>query len=159
MNRLSVWGKGEKIPRRGKGKGVFSPLLVIFSPFPQTDSLFLFPLLEMFSPFPQTESLFTGYHFLNKTIDMCLREIIFTLKLIVCPELLFADQAPAVQKVNNTIYHLNNHGLVYITTCSDRLSTPYSEEQKRRSARLPSVLPDIIFLLYLWDKHCPLELW
>ena len=89
MNRLSVWGKGEKIPRSGKGKGVFSPLLVIFSPF------------------PQTESLFTGYHFLNKTIDMCLREIIFTLKLIVCPELLFADHTPVVQKVNNTIHWIN----------------------------------------------------
>ena len=107
MNRLSVWGKGEKIPMRGKGKGLFSPLLVIFSPFPQTDSLFLFPLLEIFSPFPQTESLFTGYHFLNKTIDMCSREIIFTLKLIVCPELLFADHTPVVQKVNNTIHGIN----------------------------------------------------
>ena len=31
MNRLSVWGKGEKIARRGKGKGE--------PPFPQTCSL------------------------------------------------------------------------------------------------------------------------
>ena len=31
VNRLSVWGKGEKIARRGKGKGE--------PPFPQTCSL------------------------------------------------------------------------------------------------------------------------
>ena len=112
---LSLWTGclfGERVKKsRGEGsERVFFPLsLWFFSPFPQTDSLFLFPLLEILSPFPQTESLFTGYHFLNKTIDMCSREIIFTLKLMVCPELLFADHTPVVQKVNNTIHWINNY--------------------------------------------------
>ena len=49
MNKLSVWGKGEKIARSG-GKGKGKRLLS-----------FPFPLFAIFSPLPQTESLFTGY--------------------------------------------------------------------------------------------------
>ena len=35
MNRLSVWGKGEKIARREKGKGFPSPFSRFFHPIPK----------------------------------------------------------------------------------------------------------------------------